>query len=113
MGELTQKLSRRGEKSTQAKVAPLRYESRRWRPQMASLAPQVGGQVGLGGGRAATGGDDMIEGKERKPYWLHTKWQMLASLVPFLVVIIVLPLYADELNSSRFLGFPLGFFLAA
>lgn len=55
----------------------------------------------------------MIEGKERKPYWLHTKWQMLASLVPFLAVIIVLPLYADELNSSRFFGFPLGFFLCA
>ena len=25
----------------------------------------------------------MIERKERKPYWRHTKWQMLASLVPF------------------------------
>ncbi len=55
----------------------------------------------------------MIEGKERKPYWLHTKWQMLASLVPFLAVIIVLPLYADQLNNSRFLGFPLGFLLSA
>ena len=38
---------------------------------------------------------------------------MLASLLPFLLVVVVLPLYADSLNSTRFLGFPLGFFLAA
>jgi putative solute:sodium symporter small subunit len=55
----------------------------------------------------------VIERKERKPYWQHTKWQMLASLIPFLAVIIVLPLYAERLNSNRFLGFPLGYFLAA
>lgn len=55
----------------------------------------------------------MIERKERKPYWRHTKWQMIASLVPFFVVMIVLPLYGDSLNHNKFLGFPLGFFLAA
>lgn len=55
----------------------------------------------------------MIERKERKPYWRHTKWQMMASLLPFLMVIVVLPLYADSLNTHKFLGFPLGFFLAA
>lgn len=55
----------------------------------------------------------MIERKERKPYWRHTKWQMLASLVPFLAVIVILPLYAESLNATRFMGFPLGFFLAA
>ena len=55
----------------------------------------------------------MIERKERKPYWRHTKWQMLASLVPFLIVLIVLPLYADSLNHNKFLGFPLGYMLAA
>ena len=53
----------------------------------------------------------MIERRERKPYWRHTKWQMIASLVPFLTVIIVLPLYAERLNSSKFMGFPLGYFL--
>ena len=37
----------------------------------------------------------MIERKERKPYWRHTKWQMLASFLPFLAVMIVLPLYAE------------------
>lgn len=55
----------------------------------------------------------MIERKERKPYWRHTKWQMLASLIPFFTVIIVLPLYAGGLNGDRFLSFPLGYFLAA
>lgn len=54
----------------------------------------------------------MIERKERKPYWKHTKWQMLASLLPFLVLVIVLPLYADKLNPGKFLGFPLGYFLS-
>ena len=54
----------------------------------------------------------MIERKERKPYWQHTKWQMVASLVPFLAVCIILPLYAGRLNVNRFLGFPLGYFLA-
>ncbi len=54
----------------------------------------------------------MIERKERKPYWRHTKRQMLTSLVPFLTVLIVLPLYAERLNHNKFLGFPLGYFLA-
>ena len=54
----------------------------------------------------------MIERRERKPYWRHTKWQMLASLVPFLIVMIVLPLYAGHLNSDRYMGFPLGYFLS-
>ncbi|MGH1418008.1 MAG: DUF4212 domain-containing protein [Hyphomicrobiaceae bacterium] len=55
----------------------------------------------------------MIERKERKPYWRHTKRQMLTSLVPFFLVVGVLPLYADGLNHDRFLSFPLGYFLAA
>lgn len=55
----------------------------------------------------------MIERKERKPYWRHTKWQMIASLAPFLLVLMILPLYGEGLNHSRFLSFPLGFFLAA
>lgn len=50
--------------------------------------------------------------RERKPYWRHTKWQLMASLVPFLLVVIILPLYANQLNSNKFLGFPLGYFLA-
>ncbi len=50
--------------------------------------------------------------RERKPYWRHTKWQLLASLAPFLLLVLVLPLYANQLNSNKFLGFPLGYFLA-
>ncbi len=53
----------------------------------------------------------MIDRKERKPYWRHTKWQMLASLAPFFLIMIVVPLYADGLMNARFLGYPLGFFL--
>lgn len=55
----------------------------------------------------------MIERKERKPYWRHTKWQMIASLLPFLIVLIVLPLYADGLNHNKLIGFPLGYLLSA
>jgi putative solute:sodium symporter small subunit len=58
------------------------------------------------------GEQPMMERKERKPYWRHTKWQMLASLLPYLLVVVMLPLYADRLNSNKFLGFPLGYFLA-
>ena len=43
----------------------------------------------------------MIERGERKPYWRHTKWQMLASLIPFLILVILLPLYAETLDSAR------------
>lgn len=57
--------------------------------------------------------ETMMDRKDRKPYWRHTKWQMLASLVPFLIAMVAFPLYADELNVKRFLGFPLGYFLAA
>jgi putative solute:sodium symporter small subunit len=54
----------------------------------------------------------MIEWSERKAYWRHTKAQMLTSLLPFVVSLIVLPLYADALNGKRVLGIPLGYFLA-
>jgi putative solute:sodium symporter small subunit len=52
-----------------------------------------------------------MDREERKPYWRDTKWQVLASLLPFLLLMIVLPLYVDRLNSNKFLGFPLGYFL--
>jgi len=54
----------------------------------------------------------MMERRERKPYWRHTKWQMVASLVPFISVLVIVPLYAERLNASKFLGFPLGYFMA-
>lgn len=54
----------------------------------------------------------MIDRRERKPYWMHTKWQMFASLVPYLMLLLVIPIYSDVLNSNKFLGFPLGYFMA-
>jgi putative solute:sodium symporter small subunit len=54
----------------------------------------------------------MIEWSQRKAYWRSTKAQMLASLLPFVAALIVLPLYADALNGQRVLGIPLGYFLA-
>ena len=54
----------------------------------------------------------MIERDERKPYWRYTKLQMLASVVPFLVLVCVLPMYAEALYAHKFMGFPLGYFLA-
>ena len=54
----------------------------------------------------------MIERDQRKPYWRHTKVQMLTSLLPFVLAMIVLPLYADALNGMRVLGIPWGYFLA-
>lgn len=53
----------------------------------------------------------MIERKERKPYWRHTKRQMLTSLLPFLLTLLAFPFYAEQLNNSRILGFPAGYFL--
>lgn len=54
----------------------------------------------------------MIQRKERKPYWRHTKFQMVASLLPFLMILVIFPLYAEPLNAKLFIGFPLGYFLA-
>ena len=54
----------------------------------------------------------MLEQDERKPYWRYTKLQLIVSLVPFLVLVFVLPFYADSLNHNKFLGCPLGYFLA-
>lgn len=76
--------------------------------------------VSVGTGRALrfgiVGNDEevwnMIERKERKPYWRSTKWRMLITVVPFVTLAITLPLYAQRLNSNKFLGFPLGYFLA-
>jgi putative solute:sodium symporter small subunit len=88
-------------------------------PRLAATTVSVSmasGDAGAGGIRSPRrhlrNEGHMIERKERKPYWRHTKWQVLTSLIPFLITLIVLPLYADQLNARKFLGFPLGYFLA-
>jgi putative solute:sodium symporter small subunit len=53
----------------------------------------------------------MIDWRERKPYWRHTKLQMAATLLPFILGLVVVPFYADALNTKRVLGAPLGFFI--
>ena len=55
----------------------------------------------------------MIERKERKPYWRHTKSRMLLSVVPMLGAAVLVPFFAERLNGGKLLGFPLGYFLAA
>ena len=53
----------------------------------------------------------MLDWRERKPYWRHTKWQMFATLAPFVLALILIPLYADALDAQRILGIPLGYFM--
>lgn len=53
----------------------------------------------------------MIDGVERKRYWRDTKWQMVATLAPYLLAVVALPLYAEALNSRPILGMPLGYFV--
>jgi len=53
-----------------------------------------------------------LEKDERKPYWRHTKLQIFFSLLPFLILVFVLPIYAESMNHNKFLGFPLGYFMA-
>jgi putative solute:sodium symporter small subunit len=53
----------------------------------------------------------MIDWRERKPYWRHTKWQMLATLAPLILAVVVVPLYSGTLDAKRILGIPLGYFL--
>jgi putative solute:sodium symporter small subunit len=56
---------------------------------------------------------DMLERSERRPYWRATKRGVALALAPLAVALILFPLYAEQLNSNRFLGFPLGYFLSA
>ncbi len=53
----------------------------------------------------------MMDWRERKPYWRHTKWQMAATLGPFVMALLVVPIYAETLSTKRILGIPLGYFL--
>lgn len=53
----------------------------------------------------------MIERRERNAYWRSTKLQAVATLLPFLLAMVVIPIYGEQLNSNKFLGFPLGYFL--
>ncbi len=57
------------------------------------------------------GFESMIDWGERKRYWRDTKWQMVATLAPFLVGVLALPIYAEALNGRPVFGMPLGYFV--
>ena len=61
--------------------------------------------------RTLDGGGEMIDWAERKRYWRDTKWQMVATLAPYLLAVVALPIYAEALNSKRIFGLPLGYFV--
>jgi putative solute:sodium symporter small subunit len=60
--------------------------------------------------------DDMAEKPDAahmQRYWSKTSRLMWTIFALWIVFSFVLPLFAVELNTVRFLGFPLGFYVAA
>ena len=49
----------------------------------------------------------------RRPYWRDTKLQTAVSLLVPLVLLPAIPIAILDINSRSFLGFPLGYLLAA
>ena len=60
----------------------------------------------------ATGGDDVAETTQRKPYWRQTKTLMVSSLALPCILLIGLPDWVTRLDSVSVIGLPLGFLLA-
>lgn len=54
-----------------------------------------------------------MDEQDRKTYWRDTKLQMFASIVPYFLAVLALPLYASGLNTKSVFGIPLGYFLLA
>ncbi|MBK7898475.1 MAG: DUF4212 domain-containing protein [Azonexus sp.] len=52
-------------------------------------------------------------GNRQDEYWRRNVGLTLALLLLWLLVTFVAPFYARELNTMSFLGFPLGFYMAA
>jgi putative solute:sodium symporter small subunit len=51
--------------------------------------------------------------EQRNAYWQKTSRLMWTILVLWLIFSFVVPAFAVQLNSIKFLGFPLGFYMAA
>lgn len=51
--------------------------------------------------------------EQRNAYWQKTSRLMWTILVLWLIFSFVIPAFAVQLNSIKFLGFPLGFYMAA
>lgn len=54
-----------------------------------------------------------MEKRNRRPYWRRTKLLLLLGLLVPAGAVVALPFYVEELSHSTFLGFPLGYLLAA
>lgn len=52
-------------------------------------------------------------GEGNQAYWRKTSGLMWTILIVWFVFAFVVPLLAPALNSVKFLGFPLGFYMAA
>ena len=50
---------------------------------------------------------------QREAYWGRTSRLMWIILVLWVIFSFVIPAFAVQLNSIKFLGFPLGFYMAA
>jgi len=50
---------------------------------------------------------------QREAYWGRTSRLMWTILVLWVIFSFVIPAFAVQLNSIKFLGFPLGFYMAA
>ena len=55
----------------------------------------------------------MIDEDQRARYWLYTLILTICSVSLIVACAFVLPLFTVELNADTFLGFPLGYYLAA
>jgi len=54
-----------------------------------------------------------LDAAQMQRYWSRTSRLMWTIFVLWIVFSFVLPLFAIPLNGVRFLGFPLGFYMAA
>jgi len=54
-----------------------------------------------------------LDATEMKRYWSRTSRLMWTIIALWLFFSFVAPLFAAQLNQVRFLGFPLGFYMAA
>jgi putative solute:sodium symporter small subunit len=64
----------------------------------------------MGGGQMASNSDI---GRARRSHWRKTFWLTMVVLIIWFVFSFGVHFYGTELNNIRFLGFPLGFYLAA
>ena len=55
----------------------------------------------------------MLDHKHRRPYWIETRRLMLIVVVSLVLSVFMVLLFLGLLDSYRFLGYPVGYFLLA